>query len=516
MRIEAIDVGSNSIHMLVAQVEPEGHFRVLDRAKEMVRLGRRSLTTGKLTRAAMEQGIRTLTAFRTLAERQGVTRFRAVATSAVREARNGGEFLQQVKEQVGLRVKVIPGREEARLVWIGVANSIDLRGEPAVIVDAGGGSLEVIAVDGGQPIAMSSLKLGVARLSEMFLDADPPSAKALRRLREHLDEQLRPTLEPLVSKKFRHVIGTSGTMLTLIAMAAHRLGVHPGNPYLHNLEVPASAVLDLHETLSGSARARRSRMKGVDAKRVDQIVTGAALAERVIRTLEADRITACTWALREGLLLDYVARHTKGIEESARFTDVRRRSVMRLLRRLGYTGQHHHQVARLALRLFDQLHGPLGLDPSHRDLLEYAALLHDVGHSIAHENHHLHSYYLIVHGELLGFAREEIEVIGQVARLHNRKGQPKNGSLESVPLSRERKDAVRALAAILRLAEGLDRSQYGVVQDVKVRRRSGRVLLELLTHGLDAQLEVWEAGRRSELLEKLLGAPVGFRVSTAT
>jgi exopolyphosphatase/guanosine-5'-triphosphate,3'-diphosphate pyrophosphatase len=304
-------------------------------------------------------------------------------------------------------------------------------------------------------------------------------------------------------------------MLTLVAMAAHRLGVHPGNAYLHNLEVPAQALVDLYGSLRDSDRGSRLRMKGVDAKRVDLVVAGAALAERVVRTIGAERVTACTWALREGLLLDYVARHTKGIEESARFADVRRRSVMRLLRRLGYTGQHHHQVARLALRLFDQLRDRLGLDASDRDLLEYAALLHDVGHAIAHENHHLHSYYLIVHGELLGFGREEIEVIGQVARLHNRKGQPKNGSSEAVPLSRSRKNAVRAMAGILRLAEGLDRSQYGVVQDVKVRNRGGRCLLELATGGLDAELEVWEAGRRADLLERLLGGPVALRVAAA-
>jgi exopolyphosphatase/guanosine-5'-triphosphate,3'-diphosphate pyrophosphatase len=512
MRIAAIDVGSNSIHMLVAEVEPEGHFRVLDRAKEMVRLGRRSLTTGNLTRAAMDQGVRTLAAFRTLAERQGVTRFRTVATSAVREARNGGDFLQRVKDEVGLRVRVIPGREEARLVWLGVANSLDLRSEPVLIVDAGGGSVEVIAVEGGQPTAMHSLKLGVARLSEAYLDADPPTERAFKRLRAHLDEQLRPVLEPLADRGIVRVVGTSGTMLSLIAMAAHRLGLHPGGNYVHNLAVPAEGLLDLHEALKRSDREKRLRMKGIDQKRVDLVLAGSALAERVLRLLRAERVTACTWALREGLLMDWVARHTKGIEESAKFADVRKRSVMRLLRRLGYTGNHHHQVARLALRLFDQLRERLRLEPADRALLEYAALLHDVGHAISHENHHLHSYYLIVHGDLLGFTREEIEVIGQVARLHNRKGQPKNGAGDAVPLSRRRRETVRALASILRLAEGLDRSQYGVVSDVTVRSRGERLVLELATGGLDAQLEVWEAGRRTELLEALLGVPVRIRV----
>ena len=515
MRIAAIDVGSNSIHMLVAEVDAEGHFRVLDRAKEMVRLGRRSLTTGRLTRAAMDQGVRTLAAFRTLADRQGVTRFRTVATSAVREAANGGDFLQRVKDEVGLKVKVIPGREEARLVWLGVSNSMDLRHEPALVLDAGGGSVEIIAVEGGQPTAMSSLKLGVARLTEAFVDSDPPSGRAMRKLRVHLDEQLGPVLEPLAARGIEKVIGTSGTMLSLIAMAAHRLGVHPGGGYLHNLEVPAAALLELHRALRNSDREKRLRMKGMDAKRADLMVAGSALAERVLALLGAERVTACTWALREGLLMDYVSFHTKGIEESAKFADVRKRSVMRLLRRLGTSGHHHHQVARLAVRLFEQLRERLGLKPADRDLLEYAALLHDVGHAVAHENHHIHSYYLIVHGELLGFTREEIEVIGQVARLHNRKGQPKGGAAQAVALSRRRRESIRALAAILRLAEGLDRSHFGVVSDAKVRSRGGRLVVDLVTGGLDAQLEVWEAGRRAELLEELLGLPVAIRAGGA-
>ncbi len=165
MRIAAIDVGSNSIHMVVAQVESDGRFRVLDRAKEMVRLGRRSLSSGRLSSEAMTVGLRTLAAFQTLAERQGVVRFNAVATSAVREASNGGDFIQRVKDEVGLRVKVIPGREEARLVYLGVRHAIDLRKEPTLIVDVGGGSVELIHVCDEKPVALHSLKLGVARLS---------------------------------------------------------------------------------------------------------------------------------------------------------------------------------------------------------------------------------------------------------------------------------------------------------------------------------------------------------------
>jgi exopolyphosphatase/guanosine-5'-triphosphate,3'-diphosphate pyrophosphatase len=513
MRVAAMDVGTNSVHMIVAQVDPDGHFRVLDRAKEMVRLGRNGLTHGRLTKPAMDAGVRSIAQFKTLAERQGATRIRAVATSAVREARNGGDFIQRVKEQTGIRLKVIPGREEARLIWLGAVQAIDLRGEPAVILDIGGGSVELIVVEGGQPTALHSLKLGCARMTERFLSGDPPTARSVKVLDAHLRHELEPALHAARRAGARRVIATSGTMLCLVSMAAHRLGVHPGKT-LHGVTVAPSEVARLAKTLRESDRERRVRLKGMDAKRVDLIYAGAAVADHVLRGVRATSLTACTWALREGILVDYIQRHGQGIEESAKFADVRRRSVARLLRRLGYHGPHHEHVAKLSLRIFDQLRDRLGLSPAHRELLEYAALLHDVGHLIGREDHYLHSYYLIVHGELFGFTREEVEVVGQVALHHHRRGNPKPSPDPEVPLPASEWKVIRALSSILRLAEGLDRSHWGIVSDVRVsKRREGGAVLELRTDGYDAALEVWEAGRRTELLAKLLGGEVRLRVS---
>ena len=513
MRVAAMDVGTNSVHMIVAQVDPDGHFRVLDRAKEMVRLGRKGLTSHRLTGPAMDAGVRSIAQFKTLAERQGATRFRAVATSAVREARNGGEFIQRVKDETGIRLKVIPGREEARLIWLGAVQAIDLRGEPSLILDIGGGSVELIVVEGGQPTALHSLKLGCARMTERFLKDDPPSAASVKKLEAHLRHELEPALHAAVRAGARRVIATSGTMLCLVSMAAHRLGVHPGKN-LHGLTVDPAGIARLARLLRESDRERRARIKGMDAKRIDLIYAGAAVADQVLRGVRATSLTACTWALREGILVDYIQRHGRGIEESARFADVRRRSVARLLRRLGYHGTHHEHVARLSLRLFDQLRDRLGLDEGHREFLEYAALLHDVGHLIGREDHYRHSYYLIVNGELFGFTREEVELIGQVALHHHRRGTPKPPADAEVLLPASDWKAIRALAAILRVAEGLDRSHWGAGSDVRVaRRRAGGAVLELRTDGPDAALEIWEAGRRTELLAKLLGGEVRLRAA---
>ncbi len=512
MRIAAVDVGSNSIHMVVAQVESDGRFRVLDRAKEMVRLGRYTLNKGQLSVEAIDAGVRTLSAFRTLAERQGVTRIKAVATSAVREAANGGDFIQKVEDDVGLRVKVIPGREEARLIYLGVRHAVDLTGKPALICDIGGGSVELVLIEDGKPTAMESLKIGVARLSERFLTSDPPTSRELAELDAHLAEHLDSVLARFAKARVRRVIGTSGTLLNLIAVAGHLRG-EPPNGHLNNFEVSAGELAKVRRLLSKSTRQERGRIKGMDAKRADLIVAGACLADHVMRALKAKTMVACTWALREGVLLDFIARHRKGIEESERFAAPRRRSVARLARHLGEVGEHGAQVARLALRLFDQLRGDLGLDDAAREWLEFAALLHDVGHHIDHKNHHRHSYYLIVNGELLGFRAEELEIIALTARYH-RKAVPKDTDPEYRALPREGRTVVRALSAVLRVADALDRSHYGAVRDVSVTRRGERTILQLQTGGEDAALEIWEARQRLDLLETLLGRTVDVRVAS--
>jgi len=514
MRIAAIDVGSNSIHMVVAQVESDGRFRVLDRAKEMVRLGHRTLTNGRMSADAMNNGIRTLSAFRTLAERQGALRFKAVATSAVREAANGGDFIQRVKDEVGLRLKVIPGREEARLIYLGVRHAIDLRGESTLLLDAGGGSVEFILSEDDKPVALDSVKIGVARLSEKFLADDPPSARDLDNLESYLSKQLDDILGRVAKRDVRRVIGTSGTMLNLIAIAGNLRG-DPPDGHLNNFAVTAEEITRVRRLLTKADRDERLKVKGLDAKRVDTIVAGACLADYVMREVGAKEMVACTWALREGVMLDFIARHRKGIEEIERFADPRRRSINRFARHLGAAegdaGEHGRHVARLALRLFDQLQDDLGLSAEAREWLEFAAMLHDIGHHIDHKNHQRHSYYLITNGELLGFRREEVEIIGQTARYH-RKAVPKDSDEEYRALSSSDRQTVRALSALLRIADGLDRSHYGVVHDVTVARRGDRVTLQLVTAGEDVELEVWEARGRAELLEKLLGQDIEFRV----
>jgi exopolyphosphatase/guanosine-5'-triphosphate,3'-diphosphate pyrophosphatase len=277
--------------------------------------------------------------------------------------------------------------------------------------------------------------------------------------------------------------------------------------------VTPEEIRRVRRILCKAEREERLRVQGLDAKRVDTIVAGACLADYILDAVDAKELLACTWALREGVLLDFIGRHRLGIEETERIGDPRRRSVARFMRHLGDSGNHGPHVAHLALRLYDHLRDELGLPEEAREWLEFAALLHDVGHHIDHKNHQHHSYYLITNGELLGFRREDLELIGQTVR-HHCKGTPKDSDDQFRSLSGSERQTVRALSAVLRVADGLDRSHYSIVRDLTAVRRNGRLLLQLDTAGDDAELEIWEARRRAEPLEKLLGVDVDFRIVT--
>lgn len=501
--------------MVVAEVEADGRFHVLDRAKDMVRMGGRTHTQGLLSVDAMDNGVRTLAAFRTLADRLGVTRVQAVATSAVREAANGGDFIRRVKNEVGWRVRVIQGLEEARLIYLGVRHATDLAAEsPTMILDVGGGSVELILVEDGAVTWMDSLKLGVARLTDRFLPRDPPRPQDLAAMTAAIDGELDTALSSLASAggkpQVRRIVGTSGTMLNLIAMAGHR-GGEPEDGRPRAVVVDAAEFSKLRRTISRSDRAERLRIKGLDARRVDLIVAGVCVADRIVKRFAAGTVVPCTWALREGVLLDFIARHQKGIEELARYDNPRTRSVMRLARHLGESSQHGSQVARLAMRIYDQLSADLKLPEPAREWLEYASQLHDIGHHISHKNHHRHSHYLIANGELLGFEPYEVDVISLVARYH-RKGTPKETDAEFAALATGLKPIVRTLSAILRVADSLDRSHFGVVQDLQIRHDRDAVTFVLDTGDNDAALEIWEAEQRAKPLRQVLGVELRFEV----
>jgi exopolyphosphatase/guanosine-5'-triphosphate,3'-diphosphate pyrophosphatase len=509
MRIAAIDIGTNSIHMIVVQVRPDLSFEVIDREKDMVRLGAGGLDGRSLTPTAVTAALQTLARFKRLAESHQVEEVVAAATSATREADNGGDFIAEVERETGIRIRVIPGTEEARLIHLAAAYGVDVGGSAAVVVDIGGGSVEVTLGTATDLVLGRSFKTGVIRLTERFVRTDPLARPDERRLVKFIDREMGSYLAQVARRGFERVIGTSGTILSLGAMAVADAHGAPGE--VRNRVVAARSLHRLRKQMSDADLAERLKLPGMDPRRADLSVAGAVLFDTILRRLGAAEFTLCDLALREGLVLDYIHKNSARIEKVERYPDVRRRSVVELGERCRYWAEHAQQVARLALALFDQTRSAHGLADREREWLEYAALLHDVGVHISYERHHRHSYYLIKNGDLRGFSPQEIEVMALVARYH-RQATPRKSHEGYGDLKRPLRRTVKALAAMLRLAEGLDRSHARAVTGLDLYPRSDDYLVRLRASG-DAELELWAAHRHAAPLEALLGLPLEFEVA---
>jgi exopolyphosphatase/guanosine-5'-triphosphate,3'-diphosphate pyrophosphatase len=504
VRIAAIDMGSNSFHMVIVDSRG-GSFQLVEREKEMVRLGEKTLSRGRLSAEAMRRALTTLREYKRLADAQRVDKLIAAATSAVREAQNGEAFLDRVGREIGFWPRVLSGAEEARLSYLAALHSVHLEGRRALVLDIGGGSVE-LALGTGERIAWAaSEKLGVLRMTERFVSSDPLGARDEKRLAAHVKERVAPHAERARSAGFDIVVGTSGTILALGGLAhAAQTGTPPES--LHHLTVSAAAIKDLRKRLVASTFKDRRRLPAMDERRADIIVAGAVVLDTLLDSVQAREIVLCEWALREGLLIDYLQGHPRSVARAEAYPDVRRRSVVSLADKCGWDEEHARQVARLALDLFDGTHRVHGLGARERSLLEFAALLHDVGRHISYPGRHKHTFYLIRNGDLRGFDPVDIEVLALVGRYH-RQGTPRKKNAVFAALPREDRRAVRILSGILRLADALDRSHRGVVGALSVREEGGALRLRCEVAG-DAGLEQWAAGRRAELLARTLERPL--------
>jgi len=505
MRIAAIDIGTNSVHMIVVQVRPDMSFEIIDREKEMVRLGAGGLGGRALTSEAMTAALQALSKFRRVAESHQVDQILAAATSATREAENGGEFLAAIERHTGISARVISSQEEAQLIHIAAMYGVDAGPEDAVVIDIGGGSVEITLGSAAGVRLSRSFKLGVIRLTERFVKSDPLSRRDERKLVAHIRDEIDEYMAQIVAAGFGRVIGTSGTILSLGAIAWAIESDRPPTE-IRNLRVPSRALHRLRKTILDQDISQRLKLPALDPRRADLIVAGAVLLDTILRALDAQEFTLCDLALREGLVLDYIAGHRKEIAQVDRYPDVRRRSVVELCERCRYWPEHAHQVSRLALSLFDQTRSVHGLPDREREWLEYASLMHDIGVHISYPRHHKHSYYLIKNGDLRGFEPNEIEIMGLVARYH-RNTTPKKSHEGYGSLTGHDRRVVRTLAALLRLAEGLERSHTQIVSKLELRDRRNDYLLEVRVGG-DAELELWAAHRHMAPFEALVGKPV--------
>ncbi len=502
-----MDIGTNSFHLVVARMSERGRFEVLATEKEMVRLGSGSGDMNALSPEAMERGIETLKRFRMIADSFAAP-LTAVATSALREAGNRAAFVDLARSEAGVEIDVVSGAEEARLIHLGVLQALPVFDERVLVVDIGGGSTEFVVGRGRNVRSALSTKLGAIRLTDRFFPGGViPKRKAVRQCRTHIRSFLVPTVRRVRDHGPFRVVGSSGTINTLARMILAERGTENVS-HLNGVQFTREELGSVIDALIGAPTPEeRGRLPGLDEKRQDIIVAGALLLEQIMDSIGIRQMTVSEAALREGVLLDSLAR--EGVPSFHHLNDIRRESVVRMAALYHEDLGHIQRATDLSLRIFDGLGALHELDIGARDLLEAAAMLHNVGLFISHAAHHKHSYYVIRNGDqLAGFTDREIELIAQIARYH-RKSAPKPTHSDFCALDQRAQDMVRMLAGILRIGIALDRTRQGGVEELHVAITDSMVTIQVgLTRGVDYSLEQYTTAQRLDLLEATLDRSV--------
>ncbi|MGB8853574.1 MAG: Ppx/GppA phosphatase family protein [Pirellulales bacterium] len=506
-RLGAIDIGSNSVRLLVAEALRGSNYRILDEEREPTRLGRSVSSKGLLDDESMERTITALRTFKQIAAGYQVTSLRTIATCAVRESRNGPEFCRRVREQVGLDVEVISGEREARLAFASVQHAFDLSSKNVIVADIGGGSTELVFATGNLIESIFSTPLGAVRLTEQFgigdgvEDADV--ARGLARLEEEVTACLKKrTTRPLFAPHF--LVGCGGTFTTLaeLMMAAKREVDVPVAGY----RVSQAEIRHLLDRLSKMPLRARRNMPGMTPDRADIILAGLTIIDALLKRFRVNTVVVHTRGVRDGLVREMIEESlgTSGDEPAQREA-----AIERLAAACSGEVEHGRTVAALAGKIYEQLTTPLDLAPGDRLLLECAARLQDVGYVINYDQHHKHSYHLIRNARIPGIRANDLEIIANVARYH-RGAHPKRKHENLSRLSSDDQQRVQRMAAILRLAGGLDRSRTQAVRDVAASIADGRAVIEAVADE-EPQVDLWGAERRTDLFEKVFGMPVEFR-----
>jgi exopolyphosphatase / guanosine-5'-triphosphate,3'-diphosphate pyrophosphatase len=510
VRIAALDLGSNSFHMIVVEARLDGTFLPLVREKEMLRLGDRVAKTGALGEEGAAEALEVITRFIQIAYASKADEVIAVGTAAIREASDGAAFVDRVRTETGIEITVVDGRREAELIFTAVRSSVLIDPGPALAADLGGGSLELIVGDRTEIAYAASVPVGVGRLTTAIAN-DPLKDSDLRRLRKVVAEALDPVIDEIVARGPKQFIVSSGTFLALVRMAAARQDgtVHE---IVNQLSVEREVIEELAEDVFKLRAADRTKLPGSDPRRAEQLPAGAVVLEYLLNETGLGEVTASEWALREGIVLDAIGEHDP-VELLGDPRALRRWSVLSLCRRSNWRQPHARQVAWLAAQLFDATRFLHARGAAERELLEFSAYLHDIGEHISREGHDRHTAYLIENGGLRGFSPAEVRILASIGRFHIR-GTPKPSFEAFAELSED--DAARAveLTAILRLADALDASHRGIVRAIEVSPLGPARTLAIAVHAnADAGLELWSTRRKLELFERIFG--VDLQVTAA-
>jgi exopolyphosphatase / guanosine-5'-triphosphate,3'-diphosphate pyrophosphatase len=503
--LAVIDLGTNSIRLVVAEVESSATYRILENLREQTRLGEGLHESGRIGEAALHRSLTALGTMKAIADGYRVDELRAIATSAVREAENGAELVEAARARHGIEVEVIPADVEARLAFRSVQQHFPLDASPTAIVDIGGGSLEIVLVAGTVIDEVHSLPLGAVRLTEAYIRSDPIRPEEWKALRRRIKREIRERLgKPTFTAAT--MIGSGGTFTTLAAMVAAERGDEA--PSTHGYVLGRADLVHLLDRLREAPLRDRRQLRGLGPERADIIVAGVAAVERLAKHLGVQRIVVNERGIRDGLLLEMIARRFPG-ETGLPLYENRLEWVRAFARKCRSNEPHCEQVARLAGRLFDELREPLELEPGDRELLVAAALLHDIGYLISHAKHHKHSYHMITHSGLPGFSGRETEVVAAVARYH-RRTHPRKSHEAFARLSPGEQRRVRLLAGLLRVANGLDRTHGQAVTEVRVEADEDRVRITAVAAS-EPEVDLNDALRKSRLLEVAIDRSIEVR-----
>ena len=506
-----VDIGTNSVRMLVVRFNPNRSYSILTRQKQQIRLGEGEFDDEEIKPEAIDRACLVCKKFVDLARSFAAEEFVAVATSAAREASNQADLLTRLRHESLLDVRVISGREEARLIYLGVASGLHLGDKQAFFIDIGGGSTE-ISVGGQQQYQMlESFRLGAIRLTNLFF-ADNPSApvrpEQYRVVQQYVKNATIHTLQKIKTQKLDLAVGSSGSIMNLAEIAQKTIQkdtpVPPGTLTYKDLK----KVIDM---LCSLPLEERKKVPGINPERADIIVSGAVILETFMKDLALESITTTSRGLQDGLLVDYLSK----MEDFPLFGTLspRQTSVLQLGRSCAINEAHARTVTRLVLELFDsakelKLHD---YGDSERELLEYASFLHDIGSFISFTNHHAHSYYIIKNSELLGFDQKEITIMANIARFH-RKKKPRKKHLDIAGLDTGEQKMIQVLATFVRLGESLDRSHAGFVEHTKfVRADKDEVVLDIVAQN-DCQLEIWGVEYEKRAFEKVFSRKLVIEV----
>ena len=509
-RVAAIDIGTNSTHLLVASVDPSLHTFSIDLAeKSTTRLGERDPDSGELTVVAMERTLETLQRFKDLAECYKVEQLVIAATSAVRESSNGRDFLNQIKEQIGLDVDLISGFEEARLIYLGVLSGMQFGEKPHVLLDIGGGSTELILADCRDARALSSTRVGAVRLQRDFIKQEPLSSARLGFLRTFIQGSLEPAVDKICNRlksgEKPMLVATSGTAMAIGALAA----VEEVNPplKLQGYKLSRKRLDQLIEKLLKLSPDQRRKLTSLSDRRAEIIVPGALILQTAMQMLDMDDLVLSERALREGLIFDWMLRKGFLHDRFSFQSSIRERTVIHQAQRFAVDRRRAERVARNATSLYKSTLGILHHDKGDgRDLLWAAAMLHACGQHINLSSYHKHSWYLIRHGELLGYSDVEHLMVAAIARYHRRSLPKKRHEAWQAFSKREHRRIVSEMAILLRLAVSLDRRPENVVDFIEVQANSSELIFALHSiAGQDLSLEKWSLMNSSSIIRDTYG-----------